>query len=261
MAVVATSEGVLYVADPGARGVHRFDPNNGRYRLIRRKNKRPLPSPVGLAVGPKGEVYVADSLLQQLFVIMPASKVAAPFPLQAMVKQPTTLALDPAAGRLYVVDTGVHQVKVFGMDGELQFTIGRRGTGDGEFNYPTAIWRDKAGRLVITDSLNFRIQVFDGSGGFIEKFGKLGDATGDLSRPKGVATDRFGHIYVVDSLFHAVQIFNMSGDFLLSFGNQGQGPGEFWLPTGIFIGEDDTIYVADSHNQRIQVFRYVGGQS
>jgi DNA-binding beta-propeller fold protein YncE len=260
MAVVATSNGALYVADPGSQGIYRFDLTQGRCELIRGKGGEPLPSPVGLTAGPEGEVYVADSLLGQLFIITPNSKVATPVPLSAQMGQPTTIALDPAAGQLYIVDTADHQVKVFGLDGTLRSTFGRRGTSDGEFNYPVAIWRDSAGHIFVTDTMNFRIQVFDGDGRFLGKLGQLGDATGDLSRPKGVATDRFGHIYVVDALFHVVQVFNLAGDFLLAFGSQGQGPGEFWLPTGIFIGEHDTIYVADSHNQRIQVFRYVGGQ-
>lgn len=261
MAIVATSDGVLYVADPGSRGVHRFAAGKGRYELIRRKDRQPLPSPVGLTAGPDGEVYVADSALNQILVITPGSKIAVPLPLQTMVEQPTAVALDPAARQLYVVDTGRHQIKVFGVDGRLRTTLGRRGADDGEFNYPVAIWRDSTRRTFVTDSLNFRIQIFDAEATFAQKFGTTGDATGDLARPKGVATDRFGHIYVVDSLFHAVQIFNLSGDFLLAFGGQGQQPGEFWLPTGIFIGANDMIYVADSHNQRVQVFRYVGGGS
>lgn len=260
MAIATSPDGVAYVADPGVKGVHRFDPVNGRYDLIRGKGREPLPSPVGLAIGSKGEVYVADSHLEKIFLISPGTKVAVPMPLKTKMEQPTGIAFDQRTDQLYVIETAAHQVKVFGLDGNLRFTFGQRGAGDGEFNYPTLIWLDKDGRLLITDSLNFRIQIFDRNGKFLRKFGILGDATGYHSRPKGVATDQFGHIYVVDSLFHTVQIFNISGGFLLNFGSQGRGLGEFWLPTGIFIGEKETIYVADSHNQRVQVFRYIGGE-
>jgi DNA-binding beta-propeller fold protein YncE len=261
MAVVAFPDGVIFVADPGAKGVHRFDPAKGRYDLIRGEGGKPLPSPIGLAGGPQGEIYVTDSQLEEVFVIRPGSNAAAPVPLKEKVEQPTGIALDPETGQLYVVDTRAHQVKVFGSDGTLRSTFGRRGTGDGEFNYPTLMGRDRSGRLLVTDTLNFRVQIFDGSGKFLGKFGRHGTATGDFSRPKGVAADRFGHVYVADSLFHAVQIFDLSGNFLLHFGSQGRGPGEFWLPTGIFLGESETIYIADSHNRRVQVFRYVGGPS
>ena len=257
MDVVSMSD-VLYVADPGAKGVHRFDLVKGRYDLIRQEDDTPLLSPVGLAASPNGDVYVADSAFAQIFVIQSQSKDAVPVSFQAELRQPTALTLDSEAERFYIVDTGDHQVKMFDVKGNLLAAFGQRGSGDGEFNYLTNIWRDRNGRIFVVDAMNFRIQIFDANGKFLGKLGQAGDVSGMLSRPKGVATDSFGHIYIVDALFHAVQIFDESGNFLLSFGNQGQGPGEFWLPTGIFIDDDNLIYVADSYNQRIQIFRYIG---
>ena len=260
MAVVA-SGGIVYVADPGARGVHRFDIAGGDYALITAADDTPLPSPVGLARGAGGEVYVADSRLAQVFVIRPGARMAVPLRLDARLTQPTGVAFDAASGRLFVVDTAEHRVQVFERDGALAGSIGRRGSGDGEFNYPTYIWRTPEGRLYVTDSLNFRIQVFDARGQFAATFGRQGDGTGDAARQKGVATDRYGHVYVVDALFHAFQIFDTTGRLLLPVGERGRERGEFWLPTGIFIDQDDgdTIYIADSYNQRIQVLRYIGG--
>lgn len=258
MAVVALGN-VLYVADPGAKGVHRFDQKEGSYALIRAASGAPLVSPVGLALGDAGEVYVSDSALATVFVIRPGAKEASPLALDTRLGQPTGIAFDAAGGRLFVVDTSAHRVNVFRRDGALESSFGGRGTAAGEFNYPTLIWRTSEGRLYVTDSLNFRIQSFDESGRFLAKFGGHGDGTGDLPRQKGVATDHYGHVYVVDSLFHAIQIFDRSGRFLLSLGGMGRERGEFWLPTGLFIGEDDRIYVADSYNRRVQVLRYIGG--
>jgi len=257
MAVVA-SGGILYVADPGARGVHRFDTAGGEYSLITAGDDAPLPSPVGLARGAGGEVYVADSRLGQIFVIRPGEKSALALRLDVKLTQPTGIAFDPADGRLYVADTAEHRIHIFERDGSLAGSIGRRGTGDGEFNYPTYLWRTPEGRLYVTDSLNFRVQAFDARGQFAGKFGRQGDGTGDAARQKGVATDHHGHVYVVDALFHAFQIFDATGRLLLPVGERGHERGEFWLPTGIFI-DDDIIYIADSYNQRIQVFRYIGG--
>jgi sugar lactone lactonase YvrE len=258
MAVV-TVDDVLYVADPGVGGVHRFDRAKSRHALIRAPGGAPLPSPVALARGLQGDVYVSDSAVARVFVIRPDAKVAVPVPLRAALRQPTGIAFDPDGARLYVVDTAAHRVHVFGPDGTLDSTFGRRGTADGEFNHPTLIWRARTGALYVTDSSNFRVQILDAQGRFLGKFGRHGDGSGDLARHKGVATDRQGHVYVVDALFHAVQIFDDAGRLLLAVGALGQGRGEFWLPAGIFISDDDTIYVADSYNQRVQVFRYVGG--
>ncbi len=256
---VLEEKGVIYVADPGAKSVHRFDTGKGDYDLIQAADEQPLPSVVGLALGGNGDVYVADSKLGKVLVIRAGSRQATPLRLAGGVVQPTGLAYDAKADELYVVDTANHVIRVFAGDGSLRRSIGQRGTGDGEFNYPTLLWRSPAGVLYVTDSLNFRVQMLAADGRSLGKFGRMGDGTGDTARHKGVATDSFGHVYVIDALFHAIQIFDQQGRFLLSLGGQGHGPGEFWLPAGMFIGSDDRIYVADSYNRRVQVLRYVGG--
>ena len=205
-------------------------------------------------------VYVVDSELAQLFKIENNQNEAVAVSLNESLVQPTSVAIDSSNNSLYITDTATHQIKQFSFDGKLKSIIGKRGTAEGEFNYPTSVWKDKSGQLYVTDSLNFRIQIFNRDGKFIQKFGKQGGGSGELSRPKGVATDNDGHVYVVDGLFHVFQLFNKTGEFLLHVGGQGQEQGEFWLPSGIFIN-DNIIYVADSHNRRVQVFRYLGEQS
>lgn len=254
---VTQGEGVIHVADPGAKGIHRFDQRAGRYTLIRAEGGSPLPSPVGLARTSDGSIYVTDSVLAAVFVIKPGTEVATRIAVTDGLKQPTGIAIDPTTRQLYVTDTARHQVNVYDQNGSWQSSFGRRGDGDGEFNFPTLIWRDAAGRILVTDSLNFRTQIFDAQGHFLRKFGRLGDSEGDSPRQKGVATDRHGHIYVVDSLLHALQIFDDSGQLLLTLGGLGQERGDFWLPVGVFVDSDDMIYVADSYNQRVQVFRYL----
>ncbi len=256
---VLEADGVVYVADPGAKGVHRFDRAAGSYALIRGEGGLDLPSPVGLAWGGDGSAYVTDSALAAVFVIKPGAEAAIPVPLAQGLAQPTGIAVDPAMHRLYVVDTARHRVNVYASDGSLHSSFGRRGSGDGEFNFPTLIWREATGRILLTDSLNFRTQILDAQGRFLGGFGRAGDGAGDSPRQKGVASDRHGHVYAVDSLLQALQVFDASGQLLLSIGGLGHAPGDFWLPTGIFVGADDMIYVADSYNQRVQVFRYVGG--
>lgn len=257
-AAVATSGEILFVADPGAKGVHRFDSGSGDYALVSADDAAGLPSPVGLARGASGDIYVSDSMRAQIFVIRSGTKSAVPLRLDIKLTRPSGIAFDSSGGRLYVVDTAEHRLHVFEADGSLAGSLGTRGSGDGEFNFPTCIWRTPDGRLYVTDSLNFRVQVFDARGHFLSKFGRQGDGMGDTARPKGVAIDRHGHVYVVDAIFHAFQIFDAEGRFLLPVGERGQEAGEFWLPAGIFI-DSDMIYVADSYNQRVQVFRYVGG--
>lgn len=260
MAVVMTPDRRIYVADPGAHGVHLFDLQENQYQLLRLKNEQPLLSPVGLCLGPDGMVFITDSKLGAIYRHRRGQAFVQPLELEEPLAQPTGITWDPIENRFYVVDTVRHHVRVVDARGETLKTIGSRGSAPGEFNFPTYAWMSVDGILAITDTLNFRIQLLDRAGNPITAFGSPGDASGNLSRPKGVSMDRDGNIYVVDTLFHAIQVFDAQGRLLLAMGQQGQGEGEFWLPTGVFVTQEGDIFVADSHNQRIQILHYLGEQ-
>ena len=258
MAVVTDQEGVIYVADPGARGVHRFDPANQSYALIIRKDDRPLLSPIGLVLDDQSNLIISDSALAKLYKVNKGETIANEFITKATFNQPTGMV---AGGNndFYVTDTPEHKILNLSFSGELIKEFGHRGPGDGEFNYPTMIDFSKD-RLLVSDTLNFRIQTLNEQGDFISKFGQIGTGTGHQSRSKGIATDHNQNIYVVDGLFNTVQIFDQAGRFLLNFGEQGHKAGQFWLPVGIFIDHQQTIYVTDTYNQRIQMFRFLGAK-
>jgi sugar lactone lactonase YvrE len=259
MAVAASADGkTIFVADPDARCVHRYDINRGRYACLKISRRESLVSPVGLALTENGELYVADSSLGRLYRGSIEDKYLKAFDVSTNLQQPTGLAWDEAHGLLFVTDTGSQSIKAFDRQGNLIKEFGGRGPMPGQFNFPTYLWFDPQDELLVTDSLNFRIQRFNDGGEFLFDFGENGDRPGYLARPKGVATDSFGHIYVIDAIFNALQVFDERGSLLLAIGTRGQAPGEFWLPNGVFIAGDNTIYIADSYNKRIQVFRYVG---
>ncbi len=79
---------------------------------------------------------------------------------------PRGLAVDDT-GRLYVVDTVNHVVRVYkptdeeaGYIPEYSFSFGEEGSVDGTFEYPNGIAVDSRGRLFITDRENNRVQVW-----------------------------------------------------------------------------------------------------
>lgn len=255
---VAERNGVLYVADPGAQAVWIFDVPDQRVAKVDRVGRTTLASPVAVAVGRDGEVFVTDSALGKVFLLDRKGKLLRTAAENGL-ERPAGLAYDEATGRLYVADSLAHRIVAYAADGTRVLAWGKRGNGDGEFNHPTHLALDPSGSLLVTDSLNFRIQAFDRDGRFLWKMGRQGDGSGDFAGPKGVAMDSGGHLYVVDALFDAVQIFERDGTFLLAFGERGVRPGQFWLPGGIFIGRADRIYVADPYNQRVQIFDFLGG--
>ena len=259
MAVAVTSDTkVIFVADPDAHCVHRYDLRRGRYRCLQLGDGEQLISPIGLALTDDEILYVSDSQYGRLYIIDERGKSLKLFNTETELIQPTGIAWDALSQLLHVADTGSQSIKTLDSAGALISETGKRGGQPGEVNYPTYLWLDREQELLVADTLNFRIQRFGRGGDYIQSFGKHGDSAGSFARPKGVAADRFGHIYVVDSLLEGMQIYSRTGELLLSIGARGHGPGEFWLPTGIFVTRDNTIFVADSYNKRVQVFRYVG---
>lgn len=255
---VAATEQAIYVADPGAQALVVLDPRAGRFRRIREAGRQRLVSPVAVAVGPGDRVYLADSYLAKVFVYDAGGKLTGTVT-DPNLRRPAGVAYDGTRDRLYVADSAAHRVWIFAGDGRPVGAIGQRGSGRGEFNFPSHVAVDQRGTLYVTDALNFRVQIFRADGSFAGQFGRHGNSSGDFAMPKGVALDSEGHIYVVEALFDAVQIFDRQGRYLLTFGERGVGPGQFWLPGGIFVYGPDRIYVADSYNQRIQIFEYLAG--
>jgi DNA-binding beta-propeller fold protein YncE len=237
----------------GAHAVCFLDLSRKKWIRWESVGKTRFMSPV--AVARHGSTFfVADSALGKVMAFNEKGKLQ--FEITRELERPSGLAL--LGDRLWVTDSQRHQVVLYDLGGKFISKFGRRGSGPGEFNFPTHVNVDAAGRIYVTDSLNNRIQVFDANGQFQRAFGSAGDGPGHFSRPKGVAVDRSGHVYVVDAVFDNVQVFDEQGRLLLNWGEAGPAPGEFWLPNAIVISRNNEIYVADSYNHRIQVFRYTG---
>jgi sugar lactone lactonase YvrE len=251
-----TAEGDrLFICDSNAQCIHIFDLETRRYHQWRpSREHEPFAQPVGIAWDGT-RLLVADPVVGALFAFDQRGT-SLGWLGRDHLERPVGLAVDSARDRIFVADTGLHQIRILTARGDLNATLGERGSGPAQFNFPTNIAVDPAGRIYITDSLNARIQVFEPDLSYAGQIGSRGNRPGHFSQPKGIAASRHGHIYIVDSHFEAVQIFDQFGQLLLSFGEEGRGPAQFWLPAGIYIGSDDRIWIADSYNRRVQVFEY-----
>lgn len=252
--------GRIMVTDIGRASVFVFDVGQGRlvvWDLAEGLTR--FVAPVGIARGPDGQTLVADAELGLVARLDRDGNPKEPIG-KGKLLRPTGVAYEAATGQIFVADTEAHQIKIFDLAGELLQTIGQRGDGAGEFNYPThiAIFDEK---LYVTDTMNARIQVLStATGRYLGTIGKRGLFVGNMVRPKGVAVDSENNIYVVESYFDYLLVYNRRGEFLMPIGGVGDGAGSFHLPAGVWIDSKNRIFVADMLNNRVAVFQYMGGE-
>ncbi len=257
--VVSDGKGLVYVSDTAKPPrIEVFDDVKKQVRLIGTEGEGRLVLPLGLALDPSGDLYVADAKQRAVFHFDAAGAFKGTIGSKESLERPSALAIDGARGLLYVCDTGGHRIQAFGLaDGKLVRTIGKRGGQPGEFNFPEGVAVGPDGRVYVVDALNFRYQVFDADGKFLAAHGAIGQEPGSFARPKDIALDSEGHVYVSDAAFCNVQVFDDQGKLLIWIGGPGSGPGQFQLTEGISIDAADRLFIVDQMNKRVQRFRYL----
>ena len=257
-ALIGDDAGRLYVADASRQAVFVFDETAGELLLWEQaEGALRFVAPAGLAVAP-GKLFVTDAELGAVFVLDRQGQPQRSFG-RGLLQRPTGLARDAQRGHLYVADTYAHDIKVFSDAGELLQVIGRRGTGAGEFNFPSHLaWAQD--ELYVTDTLNNRVQVFGVDGLQRQReLGSRGLLLGNLVRPKGVGVDAEGNVYVIESYYDSLLVFSPSGEFLMPIGGTGTATGRFYLAAGVWVDGRNRVHVADMFNGRVVLFQFLGG--
>jgi uncharacterized protein (TIGR03663 family) len=166
-----------------------------------------------------------------------------------------------ADGRIYVADSGNHQIQVFDQDGRFLTSWGDFGSGPGQFNEPWGLVVSE-NHLYVADTWNHRIQRFTLDGQWAGSFGRSGSVadepdTGGLGLffgPRDLLLLPNGQLLVTDTGNHRLQLMDREGNFLRVVGQLGNRPGEFNEPVGLGLAPDGTITVIDTWNGRIQQF-------
>ncbi|MBI5287163.1 MAG: 6-bladed beta-propeller [Deltaproteobacteria bacterium] len=263
--IASNGEGKVYIVDTNLQAVVVFDLKNYTVDLLGKGGLSSLFwAPVGVTLDANGNVYVSDPRRNRVYSFTKDEKPLMTIGDDATLSWPTGMAVDNKLKRLYVVNGKSHNISVFDLDGKYLFSIGKRGDGDGEFNFPTDVDVDSKGNLVVADSMNARVQILDPEGRFIRKFGQRGDRAEDFQIIKGIAVSKDDNIYVVDGRADRILVFNKEGEPLTSIGGTAMiaetmklNPGGFLIPQDIDIDKNDTIYVVDSMNKRFQVFQII----
>lgn len=249
-----------------------------------------LNAPQGVAIGPGGELYIADTGNQRIRVVR-AGTISAfagsgtrgfsgdggPAA-AASLSTPTALAVD-ATGALLLCDTGNQRVRR--VSSGVIATIAGNGTqgfaGDGgpataaELDGPQGVASASDGRVFVADSRNHRIRVIDASGVINTLAGTgvrgySGDGSAAtaaaLNLPRGLVLTSSGALVFADSDNRRIRAISPSGVIgtLIGAGTQGasaEGTAGLsaWLnaPRAVAISSFGEITLADAANRNVQI--------
>lgn len=251
------SDGALVVVDKGGRA-QVLSPE-GEFLRDWRMPESLAGKPTGLAVGPDGAIYFADTHYSRVSVFAPDGRLQSQFGSfgdgPGQFRLPTDVAIDPR-GFIYVGEYGGNdRISKFTLDWQYLLSFGGRNAGAARLERPQSLIVASDGTLWVADACGHRICRFDDQGNLLGTIGSLGDGPGCLRFPYSVALLSDGSLVVCENGNNRVQRFSPQGVSLGVWGRAGREPGQLAYPWAASVGRDDRIYILDSGNNRIQVIR------
>lgn len=196
----------------------------------------------------------------------------------ARFNAPSSLAIDPSNGDVYVADRENHVIRKVTQAGVASTVAGTNTAGftdangtAARFSRPTSIVRDAAGNFFISENGNHAIRKMDasldvttlagtGSAGFAEGTGTSAVFNG----PQGITLDAAGNLLVADSMNGHIRKLTASGSPATYTTSPFAGArwagavdatgiaASFNVPNGVAVDNDGNTYVADEANKLIR---------
>jgi RHS repeat-associated protein len=239
--VAVAADGSYYVADTGDNRIRRIAPDGiittvagtgtaGYNGDSIPATQAELSAPAGVALGPDGSVYVADTGNNRVRRIAPDGTIStvagtgmAGFggdggpAAGAQLNGPASVFVGPD-GSLYVADTGNNRVRRIAPDGSISTVAGT------------------------------------GTAGFSGDLGPAVQAT--LKAPRGVALGHDGSLFIADTGNNAVRRVAPDGVMHVTAGSAADDPSEgtggpLFTPTGLAVAADGTVYVAQAGQNNV----------
>ena len=229
--------------------------------------------PLGLAVDPEDNVWVADSENSRIEKFNSDGELLLQFGSEGaaagQLQEPYAITIG-AEGNVWVADSFNQRLDEFDPQGKFLKAIGWgvldgkdeaescqeicqagiAGSGEGQVDHPYGLTAAPDGDLWVVN-WHQRAEELDREGEFV---GDFNSGAGSLS---DIALDTEGNLWLADYTGH-VREFTPTGESLLTFGSTGSGNGELDFPTGLGVDSEGNIWVADSENNRVQEFNAKG---
>jgi sugar lactone lactonase YvrE len=271
--VAIAPDGTLYVADSGNHRIqHIALDDQGGFKVLKTWGSfgegANVPGgifnePWGIAVGPDGSVYVADTWNHRIQKFTKDGDFLLAWGYFGQAEKPEAfwgprdVAVD-ALGRVFVTDTGNKRVVVFNPDGQYITEFGSYGMAAGQFDENVGIAVDAKERVYVADTWNQRLQVFaeQGQNNFIST--NSWDIAGwygqSLDNKPYVTVDEEGHVLVSDPEGYRVIEFTAEGQFMRFWGDYSTGPDGFGVVNGLAADMHGGVWVCDAGNHRLLHF-------
>jgi len=179
---------------------------------------------------------------------------------------PTNIVFD-SQGNMYILDTGNHRIQKFDPDGKFITSIGRKGQGPGEFQYPISLDVDSEGYLYISDSGNQRIQILNPDGTDHKTIQMVKEAVGPIKIAKlghmimgtgGFVSISPGAMDEDESLPKLLKVLNLEGEIQKEFGEKKDYNNFLMNRAGnrfhFTVDRDNNIYISFDNQNRIEKY-------
>jgi DNA-binding beta-propeller fold protein YncE len=218
--------------------------------------------PWGIAVGPDGNVFVADTWNHRVQVFSPEGAFLGKFGIfgqsagsistePSQFYGPRDVAVDDS-GNIYVSDTGNKRIQVFGPDYGHLYSFGGPGIIEGRLEEPVGLAIGPDNLIYVADTWNNRIQVFKLNGEFVREWPIAGWTSQTVVNKPYAAVDSEGRVYISDPEGSRILVFDSEGTALAVLGDPGSNL--FQLPTGVILDTLDNLWISDATSQRLLRF-------